>query len=226
MPENQNDILNKIFKKLEAGREIRNIDMSSFELRSEDNGEMIVDGYATTFNQPYLLLDYGDYKVYEQIDSRAFDKCDMSDVVFLVNHTGRVSARTRNKTLDLSTDKHGLKSAAHLGGTEYGRQIYEEISGGYLDRMSMSFIVGKDSRVITEDRENHVTTVMRTITEISKLYDVSAVSFPANDATEISARSYFDGVIEELRGLDRLAAEKENARKEKIKEIRQILGKN
>lgn len=225
MPETREEILKKISKKLAAGREIRNVDITGFELRSDESGEMIVEGYATTFNQPYLLLDYGDYKVYEQISERAFDKCDMSDVVFLVNHTGRVPARTRNKTLELSVDKHGLKSTSHLGGTEYGRQIYEEIDGGYLDRMSMSFVVGKDTRVITEDKENNVTTVMRTITDISKLYDVSAVTFPANDATEISARSYFDGVIEELRELDRLAAEKEKARKTQINEIRQLLGK-
>lgn len=191
----KNDLLSE---KIGNGREFRNICPGSIQLREAESNEQVAEGYATTFNEQYLLYDWGDYKVFEQIDVRAFEECDMTDVIFQYNHEGRVMARTRNKTLELSTDEHGLKIRADLSGTELGRQLYEEIRGGYTDRMSFGFTVAEDKREIIENRETNVTTVIRTITKIGKLYDVSAVSIPANDATEISARSYADGLIREL----------------------------
>lgn len=195
------EVTDLLKQKIDNGREFRNIAISNIQLRESDgNGDKVVEGYATTFNEPYLLYDWGDYKVYEQIDARAFDGCDMSDVIMQYNHKGRVMARTRNNTLELSADDHGLHIRAVLSGTELGRQLYEEIKGGYTDRMSFGFTVTENKREATEHIENgiSITTVVRTITKIGKLYDVSAVSIPANDATEISARSYTDGLIREL----------------------------
>lgn len=189
----------KITDKLDAGRQYRKIEIANIETRSEDEKDMVVEGYATVFNTPYELLCWDDYIVSEQIDSRAFDEADMSDVIMQYNHEGRVFARTSNKTLELIVDKKGLKIRAHLGGTELGRQLYDEIRQGYITKMSFGFTVAEDKREITEDRENHITKVLRTITRIKKLYDVSAVSIPANDATDISARSYSEGVIERIR---------------------------
>lgn len=214
----------KLLERLEAGQEYRNINVANIELRTEGENDLIVEGYATTFNLPYELYNFGDYIVQEQIDRHAFDNCDMSDVIFQYDHSGRVMARTRNKTLELSTDDHGLKIRAHLGGTELGRQLYEEIKGGYTDRMSFRFIVGKNKReVIEEDHERNVTTVLRTIESISKLYDVSAVSIPANEATDISARSAADGVIDGLREQERLQDEKRQKGETLKGEIRQLL---
>lgn len=214
----------KLLERLEAGQEYRSIEISNIELRKEGEDDLIVEGYATTFNQPYELYNFGDYIVREQVDRHAFDNCDMSDVIFQYDHSGRVPARTRNKTLELSTDNHGLKIRAHLGGTELGRQIFEEVKGGYTDRMSMRFKVGKEKReVVEEDHEKNVTTVLRTIESIVKLYDVSAVSIPANEATDLSARSAADGVIDGLREQERLRAE-ERQKAEKLQgEIRQLL---
>lgn len=189
----------KITDKLDAGRQYRKIEIANIETRAEDEKDMVVEGYATVFNTPYELLSWDDYIVSEQIDSRAFDEADMSDVIMQYNHEGRVFARTSNKTLELIVDKKGLKIRAHLGGTELGRQLYDEIRQGYITKMSFGFTVAEDKREITEDRENHITKVLRTITRIKKLYDVSAVSIPANDATDISARSYSEGVIEGIR---------------------------
>lgn len=170
-----------------------------------DAGTYIVEGYAATFMQPYTLFADLDYELREQISPTAFESCDMTDVILQYDHTGRVFARTRNGTLTLSTDEHGLKIRADLSGTENGRRLYEEIKGGFVDRMSFAFTVDGEKReeVIDGDR----TVMTRTITAIKKLYDVSAVSIPANDATEISARAYSDGVIaeaeaERLRALD------------------------
>ena len=200
-------------------REYRRIDIANLETRSDGNDEMIVEGYATTFGNEYTLWDDGYYAVRESIDAGAFENADMSDVIMQYDHQGRVFARNRNKTLELSIDYHGLKIRANLGGTELGRQLYEEIKGGYTDRMSLGFTVAKDERTEERDEENRKTTIHRKITAIKKIYDVSAVSLPANDATEISARCISDGLIADAR--QELAASEE--RKRHIQKIRILM---
>lgn len=211
--ETSKEKLDKVLNKISEGREYRK--MVQMEIRTaEDQEESYrVEGYATVFNEPYTLYDWGDYVVNEQIDSKAFDDCDMTDVIMQYDHAGRVFARVSNETLSLEVDKKGLKVTADLGGTEEGRKLYEEIKGGYTTKMSFGFNVGEDKREVTNDYDKNITTVLRTITKIKKLYDVSAVSLPANDATEISARSFSDGVIEELKA-ERL---EQRARTERLK---------
>lgn len=206
-----------IQNKLDEGRQYRRV------LDIEVGDEMVVEGYASTFNQPYELYRDGDYVVYEQIDARAFDDTDMSDVIMQYNHEGRVFARNSNGTLTLMPDEKGLRIRADLGGTEIGRQLYEEIKGGYTDKMSFGFRVGEDKRDITETADN--ITVMRTITKIEKLYDVSAVSLPANDATSISARSSGEGVIAEVKQ-ELLAREARERQKQKIRILAEVQNGN
>ena len=200
-------------EKLTEGRQYRRV--VQMEIRVAGEGEMIVEGYATTFNEPYeLWRDGPDYIFLEQVDRGAFDKTDMSDVIMQYDHEGRVFARTNNGTLTLAADDHGLHIRADLSGTEIGRQLYKEIKGGYTDKMSFGFTVDADERLITE--EAGVVTILRTIKSIGKLFDVSAVSLPANNATEISARSWCDGVIQQLTEERRKAEERER-KKQKIK---------
>lgn len=213
--------LKTIDERLAEGRSYRNIDVSSFERRAEGD-EMIVEGYATTFGDPYVLFRDGDYTVMEQIDPHAFDECDMTDVIMQYNHEGRVFARTSNKTLEVNPDSVGLHTLSRLGGTELGRQVYEEIVGGYTTKMSFGFRVGEDKREITENRDEGTVTVLRTITKIDKLFDVSAVSLPANDATSISARSYGEGVIAEVMEEFR-AREMRERQKRKIRILTEVL---
>lgn len=183
----------KLLRKLESGREFRNM-----EFNAVDDDKKIVEGYATTFDQPYLLYESDDYKVFEVVDSRAFIGCDLSDVIMQYDHMGRVFARNKNSTLTFNTDSIGFKIRGDLSGTQLGSQIYEEIKGGYSDKMSISFTIAKDKRESITD-ENGITTVTRTILQFKKLYDASVVSIPANDMTSISARSYCDGLIAELK---------------------------
>lgn len=217
------ETVDKLLEKLNAGREYRQTQAGSIAVREGGDEEYIVEGYATTFNQPYVLFDYGDYVVREQIDPHAFDNCDMSDVIMQYDHRGRVFARTRNQTLTLGVDAHGLKISANLGKTQIGRQLHEEVKGGYTDRMSVGFRVGRDRREVTEDHTKHVTYVLRTIEAFEKLYDVSAVSLPANDGTELSARSAADGVIEALKEQERLKADKRQNDEKLRAEIRLLL---
>ena len=154
----------------------------------------------------------------EQVDRNAFAETDMSDVIMQYDHEGRVFARIANGTLEIEPDEHGLRIRANLGGTEIGRQLFEEIEGGYTNKMSFGFTVTGEERKTTKDADGHIT-VLRTITKIGKLFDVSAVSLPANDATEISARAIGDGLIAEV--LKEVQAEEERQRR--IGEIRKIL---
>lgn len=172
-----------------------------------ENEEKRVTGYASTFNEPYTLYE-DDWIVFrEQVAPEAFDNTDMSDVIMQYDHAGRVFARISNGTLDVTTDERGLLINADLGGTELGRQLYDEISGGYTDKMSFGFTVEQDEELRTKGEDGREE-YLRTITGIAKLYDVSAVSIPANDGTSIgvSTRSRIDGAIEEVRA-ERLAAE-------------------
>ena len=192
--------LDKIMEKTNSGREYRRTAQIRVRAIAEENPEpdYTVEGYACTFNEPYELWSFDGYTVREQVDPDAFNECDMSDVIMQFDHQGRVFARLSNNTLQLKTDEHGLRMTANLGGTETGRQLYDEIKGGYITKMSFGFTVDEDKREVTENRETGTVDVLRTITKIRKLYDVSAVSLPANDGTEISARSWCDGVIAEL----------------------------
>ena len=169
--------------------------------------EYIVNGYASTF-EPYVLYSDGETEVREQIDPHAFDDTDMSDVIMQYDHEGRVYARQSNGTLELSVDEHGLKVRADLSRTEGARQLYEEIKSGMITQMSFAFTIAEDDY----NKKTH----LRTIKRIRKLYDVSAVSIPANPGTEISARSFAEGVIEQER-LERAEAEK---RERKVKELK------
>ena len=196
-------------EKIKSGRQYRTMQMSA-----KEDEEYRVQGYATTFNEPYLLYEYDDVKVYEQISEKAFDDCDMSDVIMQYDHEGRVFARISNNTLSLNVDDRGLLIDANLGGTELGRGLYEDIQGGYITKMSFGFTVDEDE--IEEVRSDEGVIVTRTITKIGKLYDVSAVSIPANDMTEISARGFCDGVIAEIEAERLQRAEKEK----RIKRLR------
>ena len=169
---------------------------------AEDGNECIVEGYASTFN-PYVMWEDGETKYFEQIDPRAFDDTDMSDVIMQYDHEGRVYARQSNGTLQLSVDDHGLKIRADLSKTEGARQLYEDIRSGMITQMSFAFTVAEDAY----SKDTHTRTILR----VKRLYDVSAVSIPANPDTTISARSYFEGVIE-AEHLEQIAAE-ERARK-------------
>ena len=159
----------------------------------DDEAEKRVTGYATTFNEPYTLYEDVDVVFREQVDPGAFNDADMSDVIMQYDHRGRVFARIRNNTLALRTDSKGLFVSANLGGTEIGRQLYEEIRGGYTDKMSFAFTVSADN--VERYEENNKRVYLRTITQIDRVFDVSAVSIPANDGTSISARSFVDGIL-------------------------------
>ena len=150
--------------------------------------DFYVEGYATTFDKPYLLYEYDGQKYFERIDRNALVGADMSDVIMQYDHAGKVLARLSNKTLGVEVTESGLFTFADLSKSRAAQDMFEEIKNGLITKMSWAFRVTEDSY----DRDTRT----RTILKVAKVYDVSAVSIPANGDTEISARSYFDGVIE------------------------------
>lgn len=186
---------------VKSNREYRQIALpltiSAAEKRIES--DCYVEGYATTFDQPYLLYEYSDgTKFYERIDRNALDGADLSDVIFQYNHSGRVYARKSNGTLGIEANEKGLFVFADLSKTDAARGMYQDIASGMATKMSWGFTVIEESY----DRATHT----RSILKVGKVYDVSAVDFPANDSTEISARSFAQGRLDaeaqELRRVD------------------------
>lgn len=206
---------------IKENREYRSIELRAAEQGEEKN--YIVDGYATTFDSPYELYRDGKYVIMEQVDRHAFDDAYTDDVIFQYDHAGMVYARTRNGTLKLEDNDHGLKVTADLSSTEASRGIWDAINTGLIDRMSFAFTVTGDAYE-EEEQDNGNIIVLRTIKKIGRLYDVSAVSFPANEQTSISARSKFDGVIKELEA-ERLRVQKDKEERQALKDqISRILG--
>ena len=155
--------------------------------------DFYVEGFATTFDKPYVMYEYGGIKYYEVIDRNALVGADLSDVIMQFDHSGMVFARNKmakNKppSLLLEPQDGGLFIAANLSLTEEAKRLYASIDAGLICKMSWAFTVSEDAY----NKDTHT----RTILKIKKVYDVSAVSYPANVDTDISARSYFDGVIE------------------------------
>ena len=210
-----------INEKIERGRTFRDM-----EIRIRQDAENIVEGYASTFNEPYLLYRDGGYEVWEQVDRHAFDETDMDDVIMQYDHEGRVFARKSNNTLSVEPDARGLHIAADLSGIEIGRQLYEEIRGGYTNKMSFGFTIKEQKREVEENNDEGSYKVMRTITKVGKLYDVSAVSLPANPATSISSRTDGEGVIAEVKEELRVAEELRAARERQKQKIKILLEVN
>lgn len=192
-------------------REYRSMDLRL----PEDEESYFVEGYASTF-EPYVLFSRDGVDYSERIEPTAFDDADLSDVVFRLDHQGRVYARTSAGTVELWHDDHGLGQRTNLGMTQRAKELFADIKAGNYPKMSFAFSVAEDEY----DRETHT----RTIKRISKVYDVSPVSFPANPGTElgVSTRDYFDGVIEMERA-ERLEAEKRERQKQRIKILTEVL---
>ena len=199
---------------MKDNREYRSMELRALPTEEGEEKRYIVEGYASTF-EPYILftMDGVDYK--ERIEPTAFDEADLSDVVFRLEHQGRVYARTSAGTVELWHDEHGLGQRTNLSKTQSARDVFADIEAGNYPKMSFAFTVAEGGD--DYDKATHT----RTISKIAKVFDVSPVSFPANPGTElsVSTRAYFDGVIEMERA-ERLEAEE---RERKLKLLKLLL---
>ena len=199
---------------MKQDREYRNMELRVL-LNEDYEPSYMVEGYASTF-EPYKLLTIDGVDYYERIEPTAFDNSDMTDVVFRVDHEGRVYARTSAGTVQVWHDEHGLGQRTDLSKTQAARELYADIEAGNYPKMSFAFTVA-------EDHFDKATNT-RVIDRIAKVFDVSPVSFPANPTTElsVSTRAYFDGVIE-MEKAERLEREKRERQKQRIKILMEVL---
>lgn len=175
--------------------------------------EFYVEGFAARY-EPYILYtDENGQPVYERFERGCFDACDMSDIIMQFDHAGRVMARTGNGSLIVEPNDGGLFVAADLSRTDASRAFYSDIQAGMVTKMSWRFALGD----YWYDEPNR-TIVHRTV---KKIYDVSGVSIPANDNTEINARAWADG---EIALAARREAELEERRRKLRLKIKNTLG--
>ena len=201
---------------MKQDREYRSMELRVLPLEGVDEPSYMVEGYASTF-EPYKMLEVDGVDYYERIAPTAFDDADISDVVFRVDHEGRVYARTSAGTLNVWHDEHGFGQRTDLSKTQAARELFADIEAGNYPKMSFAFTVAKDG-----DHFDKATRT-RVIDRIAKVFDVSPVSFPANPTTElsVSTRDYFNGVIEAEKA-ERLEREKREKQKQKIKIMMEI----
>lgn len=195
-----------------------NREYRSMELRLlPEEGETksyIVEGYASTF-EPYKLFTRDGIDYYEKISETAFDEADLSDVVFRIDHVGRVYARSSAGTVKVWSDEHGLANRTDLSRTQKAQEVFADIEAGNYPQMSFAFTVAEDHF----DRKTHT----RIIDRVAKVFDVSPVSFPANPTTELSVatRAFFDGEIEKETA-ERLEREAREQQKHRIKILTEV----
>ena len=166
---------------------MKEIRLNEYEIRvAEDNeGKMIIEGYPIVFDQE-AYIGWDDWGFYEKVDRNAFDGAKMDDVVLKFNHNDDFlpMARTRNKSLQLNVDDHGVFIHAELVDTSENRDIYKMVQAGLLTEGSFAFSVLDDTEELKDGK------VHRTIKKIGNLFDVSICTNGAyGNLTEIYARS-------------------------------------
>lgn len=163
------------------------------EKKNKFDSDFYVEGHAAKYER-YVLLECGDQIVYEEFVPGCFRDCDMSDVIFQFDHAGKVYARMSNNTLTVEPDSLGLFICADLSKTSAARGMYEDIAAGLVTRMSWGFLPDYDTLEVIENG-NEITIRHH---RIKKIYDVSAVSIPANNDTDIQARNFANGAIDKV----------------------------
>ena len=183
-------------------KEIR-INFENVSVRAEGESEkMVVEGYPIVFGEETFIYEKGGF--FEKVDRNAFDGADMDDVALKYNHNDNVflMARTRNGSLTLTPDDHGVFMHAELIDTETNKDVYKMVRSGLLTEGSFAFTV-EDETEEMQDGQRH-----RTIKKVGTLFDVSICPWGAyGDRTEIFARK---------------RAALESAEKEKAEALRRV----
>jgi len=191
---------------MENNREVRSME---FEIRAEETENEKrrgrITGTPIVFNQ---VTDLG--WIREEILPGALDQTDLRDVRFLVGHdtTSIPLARSRNNnensTMQLTVTDRGMEIRVDLDieNNPRAKELYSAVQRGDISGMSFMFTVDKDS---WEDLESEQP--LRRITSISRVFEVSAVTFPAYEGTDIQAAS-------EDQALESAKASLESARKQ------------
>lgn len=148
--------------------------------QDEADKPQTLDGYAIVFNMP--SKDLGGFT--EVVDPKALDGVDLSKVLMLFNHNyGEPLATVENGTLKLDVDDKGLHFVATLPtGVSYADDLYKQVDAGNINSASFSFSIDDGADEWTQDDDGNI---VRTIKQVKDLYEVSAVSLPAYEDTNV-----------------------------------------
>jgi len=162
--------------------QLRAVDFQDQEHEEGKEPKMIVEGKAITYDEPTVLFTYDGEEYKEVIEKGAFAYADLKDAFFKYNHTDSIMAmaRYKNQTLKFEERDDGVWITAELANTSAGRDLYELIKRGDIDKMSFAFNIEEEDY----DEANRTWYVRK----ISKIWDVAAVPVPAYDNTLIYAR--------------------------------------
>lgn len=172
-----------------ATMERRYMPVQGMELRTEDDGKLILEGYPIVFNTRTMIWP-GLAEVVKP--GAALDALGEGRTALYWNHdTNQPMARMKNGTLDAHEDDNGVFMRAEVSGSEWGRRGYEAVKNGLVDQMSFGFFVDRDGQEweTETDAETGSSVDVRTITKFAGIPDFSPVSEPAYPTTEIQARS-------------------------------------
>lgn len=177
-------VTNNIERRVLAGPTLRKMD--------DDKDSRKVVGYGAVFNSSSEVL-WSSFV--EEVDARAFDEADMSDVRALFNHDdSKILARTPG-TLSLTLDEKGLRYEFEMPDTSYGNDLLESMRRGDVTQSSFGFTVEEDEWI---DRSKDELLPLRRITRIGRVFDVSPVTYPAYPETTSEVRSRFGGEAPEI----------------------------
>jgi HK97 family phage prohead protease len=168
--------------------ERRFMPMQELRFEKREDGAMIIEGYPIVYEQPAVM--YGAWK--EIIARGAASKAlARSNELVLWNHKGdQPMARRSNGTLSAVEDEHGVKIVADVSKTRWGRDGFEAVQSGTIDKMSFAFdLAPRGQTWDVEKDEDGIEIDVRTITEFGEIYDYSPVAYPAYEGTEVQARS-------------------------------------
>ncbi|EIL9239384.1 HK97 family phage prohead protease [Listeria monocytogenes] len=159
--------------------EHRTFNISNIKTRGDTETDIItLTGYASVFNSPTMIGDWVEETIAEGTFSRTLS--ENSDVRCLFNHDwAHVLGRTKSSTLRLEEDEHGLKFEVSLPNTTVARDLVESLGRGDINQCSFGFIP------VQEKWDYETEPMKRTITDVD-LMEVSIVSLPAYDDTEVS----------------------------------------
>lgn len=162
----------------------RLMQVRAVELEGGAGGKMILEGKAVTFEERTVLFKYDGVEYGEIISRNAFEGSDISKCFLKYAHSDNVMvmARVKNNTLSLDIREDGMYIRAELANTTAGRDLYELVKRGDIDKMSFAWTSAEESY----NEKTHTWTVHK----IDTLYDVAAVPVPAYDNTQIYARRY------------------------------------
>lgn len=152
--------------------------------------ELVVEGYAAVFEQPSEVMSFWGIEWDERLARGAFTNvlaADDLDVRFMGQHEGNALARTTNGTLELSEDETGLRFRATLNpNVQEARDLYALIERGDITQMSFGFCMAPPSSITCEKLGHDLCAIEHDlVTEVTRLFEISAVTFPAYPQTTV-----------------------------------------